>query len=108
MAGILIYTAAPDSEGTLGGLVELATPDRLGPMLSGALESVKLCGADPLCSEHDPSEPNAQATLHGAACHSCLLIAEPSCEKGNRYLDRGFLVDTLAERATAFFDSIGD
>jgi hypothetical protein len=24
MAGILLYTAAPDSEGTLGGLVELA------------------------------------------------------------------------------------
>ncbi len=30
MAGILIYTAAPDSEGTLGGLVELGGPASLG------------------------------------------------------------------------------
>ena len=30
MAGILIYTAAPDSEGTLGGLVELVNPASMG------------------------------------------------------------------------------
>ena len=30
MAGVLIYTAAPDSEGTLGGLCALGRPDRLG------------------------------------------------------------------------------
>ena len=30
MAAILIYTATPDSEGTLGGLVELARPEDLG------------------------------------------------------------------------------
>jgi hypothetical protein len=30
MAGILLYTAAPDSEGTLGGLVELGVPQTLG------------------------------------------------------------------------------
>jgi hypothetical protein len=29
MAGILPYTAAPDSEGTLGGLVRLGEPDQL-------------------------------------------------------------------------------
>jgi Domain of unknown function (DUF1998) len=30
-AGMLIYTAAPDSEGTLGGLVNLGEPHTLGP-----------------------------------------------------------------------------
>ena len=29
MAGILLYTAAPDSEGTLGGLVSLGKPEAL-------------------------------------------------------------------------------
>ncbi|PYT85902.1 MAG: hypothetical protein DMG36_27120, partial [Acidobacteria bacterium] len=38
MAGILIYTAAPDSEGTLGGLVELGNPASLGRHLQQALE----------------------------------------------------------------------
>ncbi|MEI7601700.1 MAG: DUF1998 domain-containing protein, partial [Aestuariivirga sp.] len=37
MAGILLYTAAPDSEGTLGGLVELGDPLTLGRHLQQAL-----------------------------------------------------------------------
>jgi hypothetical protein len=28
----------------------------------------------------------------------------PSCEKGNRYLDRSVLVNTFSGQATAFFD----
>lgn len=32
-AGFLIYTAAADSDGTLGGLVELGRPDNLAPIL---------------------------------------------------------------------------
>jgi hypothetical protein len=35
MAGILLYTAAPDSEGTLGGLVALGMPDQLGRQIDG-------------------------------------------------------------------------
>lgn len=30
MAGVLIYTSAADSEGTLGGLCALGEPDKLG------------------------------------------------------------------------------
>ena len=41
MAGILLYTAAPDSEGTLGGLVELGVPQTLGRHLQQALESMR-------------------------------------------------------------------
>ena len=37
MAGVLLYTPSPDSEGTLGGLVALAEPDRLEATLRNAL-----------------------------------------------------------------------
>jgi hypothetical protein len=55
MAGILIYTAAPDSEGTLGGLVELGNPASLGRHLQQALDGMRGCASDPVCSEHVPS-----------------------------------------------------
>ena len=42
-------------------------------------------------------------SLHGAACHACLFAPETSCEKGNRYLDRAVLVNTVAEGGGAFF-----
>jgi len=93
MAGILLYTAAPDSEGTLGGLVSLGRPSELGPLLDQALKSAALCSADPMCSEHWPSED--EDALHGAACHVCLFAPETACERANRYLDRSVLVDTF-------------
>lgn len=92
MAGILLYTAAPDSEGTLGGLVSLGSSDRLGALIEQALDAARLCSSDPLCAEHDPRD---QARLYGAACHACLFAAETSCERGNHYLDRALLVDTV-------------
>ena len=51
MAGLLLYTAAPGSEGTLGGLVTLGEPARLGPLIMGALRDATLCDSDPLCAE---------------------------------------------------------
>jgi hypothetical protein len=101
MAGILIYTAAPDSEGTLGGLVELGTPATLGRHLQQALESMKLCASDPLCSEHAPSSDGRG--IHGACCHACLFAPETSCERGNRYLDRSVLIETFTSSGSAFF-----
>ena len=101
MAGILIYTAASDSEGTLGGLVRLGESLVLGRHIRCALESMLLCASDPLCAEHDP--PQDGLTLHAAACHACLFSAETSCERGNRYLDRSALVETLHRDDLAFF-----
>ena len=95
MAGVLLYTAAPDSEGTLGGLVSLGEPDQLGPLLRQALERAQLCSSDPLCSEHDP---RTDASVHAAACHACQFASETSCERGNRFLDRAALVRTLGAR----------
>ena len=100
MAGILIYTASPDSEGSLGGLVEMARPERLGSTLRRALETSKLCANDPLCADRSATATGTQ--LNGAACHACLLESETSCEVGNNYLDRALLAGTLRTTDTAF------
>ncbi|PWQ93498.1 DUF1998 domain-containing protein [Leucothrix arctica] len=102
-AGILIYTAAADSDGTLGGLVELGKPDSLGRLLDQAINRAKICSSDPLCSEH---EPQKDRTLHAAACHACAFAAETSCERGNLYLDRALVVATLDNPHAAFFNDL--
>lgn len=101
MAGVLIYTAAPDSEGTLGGLSALGQPKKLGRHLEQALETVRLCASDPLCAEHHATN---DGTLHAAACHACSFLPETSCERGNKYLDRAVLVKTVEETKWAFFE----
>ena len=103
MAGLLIYTAAPDSEGTLGGLVELGNPEKLGMHIARALETSRLCASDPLCAEHLPS--TSGRTLHGSACHACAFISETSCERGNKYLDRATLVGTVVQDDLTFFQT---
>jgi MrfA Zn-binding domain len=99
-AGILIYTAAADSDGTLGGLVELGRPENLGRLLDQALHRAEICASDPLCSEHKPAEDRS---LHAAACHACSFVSETSCELGNRYIDRALVIQTLETADTAFF-----
>ncbi len=100
-AGILIYTAAADSDGTLGGLVDLGKPENLGRLLRQALSRAGICSSDPLCSEHNPADDRS---LHAAACHACSFVSETSCERGNRYIDRALLVPTLEVSDAAFFD----
>ena len=102
MAGVLLYTAAPDSEGTLGGLVSLGEREHFGPLLRQALERAQLCSSDPLCSEHDP---RADSSVHAAACHACQFASETSCERGNRYLDRAAIASTLLDRDVSYFAS---
>ncbi|MEP7341953.1 MAG: DUF1998 domain-containing protein [Acidobacteriota bacterium] len=104
MAGILLYTAAPDSEGTLGGLVSLGEPKTLARHLDQALDSMQLCTSDPLCAEHHPYGDS----LHGAACHACLFLPETSCERGNKYLDRSVLVATVERVEYAFFKDFAE
>jgi hypothetical protein len=88
--GILIYTAVPDAEGTLGGLVSLAEPDQLMRLTRRALADARHCSSDPLCAERLPQHP--ADFLHGAACHVCLFVSETTCERGNKFLDRRFVV----------------
>ncbi len=105
MAGFLIYTAASDSEGTLGGLVDLGNPVPLGRHMRQSLENIRICATDPLCSEHLPSDDGHG--IHGASCHACLFAPETSCEKGNRYLDRSVLIATMTGGLKAFFNEDG-
>lgn len=101
MAGLLIYTATADSEGSLGGLAEMGRPEVLGPTIHRLLEGARLCANDPLCGDREPSATGKD--LNGAACHACLLVSETACEAGNHYLDRGVIVPTVANDRTAFF-----
>jgi hypothetical protein len=105
MAGVLLYTAASDSEGTLGGLVSLGEPKSLGRHLDQALEGIRLCASDPLCAEHRPYD---SLTLHAAACHACLFLPETSCERGNKYLDRAVLVSTVQPADAPFFSQFAE
>ncbi|GAA2057010.1 DUF1998 domain-containing protein [Catenulispora yoronensis] len=84
-AGILIYTAAGDAQGTLGGLVRLGEPDKLIPLLMAALNDADVCSNDPVCIE---SDRQGSSSLNLSACHGCALISETSCETANRLLDR--------------------
>lgn len=94
-AGVLLSTAASDSEGTLGGLVALGDRIHLQRLLDQALASAGRCSTDPLCAEHLPAAPSD--TLHGAACHACLFDSETSCEANNRWLDRAVVVDITGD-----------
>lgn len=93
MAAILISTGTPGSEGTLGGLVEQGR--RLRTHLQRAYDLGVLCSNDPVCGTHSPADDPGERHLEGAACHGCLFIAECSCERFNRYLDRALVVPTI-------------
>lgn len=91
MAGILIYTASGDSDGTLGGLVRQGRPDKLPHLIRKAIVAAQWCSSDPLCIE---SHGQGLDSLNLAACHACALLPETSCEEFNRLLDRGLVVGT--------------
>lgn len=102
MAGVLLYTATPDSDGSLGGLADQGETSRFHHVLTTALRRSSYCSSDPLCG-HTP--PGSMGHLNGAACHACLLVSETSCERSNRYLDRAHVVETVAHLGTEFFDA---
>ncbi len=99
--GILLYTGTPDSEGTLGGLVQAGR--NIEHYLQTALQMGTLCSNDPVCSQHDPASFQEERFLSGAACHGCLLIAETSCERRNEFLDRALVVPTVDGMGAEFF-----
>jgi hypothetical protein len=70
--------------------------------LRRAADSSLLCSNDPICAQHDPAGPEEGRRREGAACHACLLIAEPSCERMNHDLDRSLVVPTVEGSAAAF------
>jgi len=105
MAAIMLVTTTPGSEGTLGGLV--AQGRRIDVHLERALSLARLCSNDPVCAGHAPNEEHGDRYLEGAACHGCLYLAEVSCERMNRMLDRALVVPIIDQPSElAFFGDV--
>ncbi len=88
--GLLLYTAQPGGDGTLGGLIALAP--EFERVLERALRTLDTCSNDPLCGE----EEFGRDRYNGAACYACALVSETSCEHRNMSLDRKLLLEGLA------------
>jgi hypothetical protein len=103
MAGLLIYTAAGDAEGTMGGLVRMGKPEHLARTLEHALATAAWCSADPVCMEIGSQAGQGPDSCNLAACHNCALVPETACEEFNRFLDRGLVVGTQDAPTLGFF-----
>ena len=89
-AGVMIYTADGDSEGSLGGLVRQGRRDRLAQSIIEAVDQGRWCSSDPVCSE---TAGQGLGGFNHAACHACSLVSETSCSAANTLLDRRMLFD---------------
>jgi hypothetical protein len=105
MLGVLLYTSAGDSEGSLGGLVREGKPDYLTDTIIGALQSTEWCSSDPICINSKGQGPDS---CNLSACHNCALLPETCCETGNRLLDRGMLIDVSPKSGNGFFQKLLD
>lgn len=103
MAGLLIYTAAGDAEGTMGGLVRMGRPEHLTRIVTQALSGATWCSADPVCMEVGSTSGQGPDSCNLAACHNCALVPETACEQFNRFLDRGLLVGSIEDPALGYF-----
>lgn len=102
MAGLLIYTAAGDSEGTMGGLVRMARPENLNSVVANAIGDARWCSTDPVCMDAG-EKGQGPDSCNLAACHGCALLPETSCEEFNRFLDRGLVIGTFDTPDLGYF-----
>ena len=103
MAGIFIYTASGDSEGTLGGLVRQGRPDVFPRIFQKAVASARTCSNDPVCIL---SRGQGRESLNLVACHACALLPETCCEERNGFLDRGLVIGTYEDRVMGFYSNL--
>jgi len=89
MQGVLLYTIA-GSEGSYGGLISHSDPTSFKKILESALFRSKDCASDPVCYHSDGQGIGGKNL---AACYSCTLLPETSCEEYNSFLDRVLLID---------------
>lgn len=101
MHGFLI-SAFDGTDGYLGGLSNLCNDlENLNNIISSAIFRATDCSSDPICIE---SEGQGVGQLNLAACHSCTLTPETTCELSNLYLDRKLIVN----KDYGFFNSLLD
>jgi hypothetical protein len=106
MSGILIYTASPDADGTMGGLVEQSLPEAMAKVFGEAIEAARWCSNDPVCMELGKDGQGVLGT-NLAACHNCCLLPETSCQHFNQALDRALLIGDTTDPSSfyGFFSS---
>lgn len=105
MCGVLIYTATSDSDGSLGGLVQMAEPEQLDVLVREMVREASWCSSDPVCLE---SSGQGFKGANYAACHACTLLPETSCEARNVYLDRVSVIGTLSDRSMGLLSYLMD
>ncbi len=105
MNGLLIYTAAGDSEGTMGGLVRMSRPGNFRSVFVSAVSSARWCSTDPVCMDAG-ERGQGPDSCNLAACHGCALLPETSCEHFNRFLDRGMVIGTFSEPSLGYFSDL--
>lgn len=103
MAGILIYTASGDCEGSMGGLVRMGEPENFARVFEAAISEAAWCSADPVCTESGTNGGQGIDGLNIAACHCCTLLPETSCECFNSMLDRSLITSRLMQGNLGFF-----
>jgi hypothetical protein len=90
MLGFMIM-AIEGTEGSLGGLVSQCDDlENLNRIINSAIERAKDCSSDPICEN---SDGQGVENLNLAACYSCALLPDISCEIFNSFLDRNLLID---------------
>lgn len=103
MAGLLIYTASSDSDGTLGGLQRQGQAGKITPTIINAIREMEWCSSDPLCIYGMIAAPDHYSP---SACHACCLVPETSCEEYNRFLDRGTLIGLPDSPESGYFSAL--
>lgn len=98
MSGILIYIAASEGTGSLGGLSRLLEPENLQKLIEGMFFRFSNCSNDPVCIN---STASGTESFNFAACHACALIPETACEFRNLFLDRKTIVG--GDKVDGFF-----
>jgi len=90
MRGFLI-SAFDGTDGYLGGLANLCNDlYKLNEIIKSAINRATDCSSDPICME---SEGQGISQMNLAACHSCTLTPEITCELSNLFLDRKLIVN---------------
>ena len=103
MAGLLVYTATPDSDGTLGGLERQGKAKRIAGILERAIDAIEWCSSDPLCITDTMGAINSYSH---SVCHACCLAPETSCEAHNCFLDRALVTGDGTGSGLGYFEDM--
>ena len=95
--------------GTMVGLYETAVDELSTGMLDGKAVRPKVIASTATVRKADEQVNNVfLRKVSVFPPHACTFVAETSCERGNRYLDRALLIRTFESENAAFFNTTGE